>query len=358
MSTITAIPTRLAGPDDLEQIGRLLPLVAGPQFPERYPGRTIAEFCHWKYFTNPAGNAAVGVAVDGQKIVSLAAGVPKQVKLGSETVVAYELGDFITDPGYRKRGLFSALINLVCAEAVRRGAAVTYVRPNEDSFRILAPGLNFIEARRIDERRFLVPSGLVHRKTGLPPALPRALGADWLARQFLLPPRPVSVKVERASRFGEDINALWDAAREQYAFTLVRDSSYLNWRYADCPTPYQIWIAHRDTRPAGYVVSFASPSQPIAYLIDLFTLPNDSDAASALLRTAIDSLLADGVQVIYTWTVQASASSAGHRMLKRACAAALRPHLHLAIRFLNDRLDASRLPADGWQLAAGDFDGI
>ena len=358
MSTVTTLPTRLAGPDDLEQIGRLLPLVAGPQFPERYPGRTVAEFCRWKYFTNPAGEAAVGVAVDGEKIVSLAAGVPKRVKLGDETVTAYELGDFITDPGYRKRGLFSAVINLVCEEAARRGAAFAYVRPNESSFRILTPGLNFIEARRIDERRFLLPSGLVHRKTGLPSALPRVLGADWLARQFLLPSCPPSVSVQRSARFGGEINSFWNAADEHYSFTLVRDLSYLNWRYVDCPTPYQIWTAHRDNSTAGYLVAFASSSEPIAYIIDLFTLPDDSDAASALLRTAIDSLLAAGVQVVYTWTVQSSASSAGHRLLKRACAAAVRPHLHLAMCFLNERFDASRLPAEGWQLTAGDFDGI
>ena len=352
------VPTRLAGSDDLEQIGRLLPLVAGPQFPERYPGRTVTEFCHWKYFTNPAGEAAVGVAVDGAKIVSLAAGVPKRVTLGNDTVVGYELGDFITDPAYRKRGLFSAVINLVCEEAARRGAAFAYVRPNESSFRILTPGLNFIEARKIDERRYLVPSGLVHRKTGLPAALPRALGLDWLATKFLLPSRPASVKVERTTRFGAENDILWQSAREQYAFTLSRDTSYMNWRYVDGPTPYQIWIAHRDAHPVGYVVAFASSSEPIAYVIDLFTLPQDSDAASALLRTAVDSLLADGVQVVYTWTVQSSASSAGHRLLKRACAAPVRPHLHLAMRFLGDRLDASRLPADGWQLTAGDFDGI
>ncbi|HKD85082.1 MAG TPA: GNAT family N-acetyltransferase [Terriglobales bacterium] len=358
MSTCTTVPTRLAGSDDLEQIGRLLPLVAGPQFPERYPGRTVTEFCHWKYFTNPAGEAAVGVAVDGAKIVSLAAGVPKRVKLGDDTVIAYELGDFITDPAYRKRGLFSAVINLVCEEAARRGAAFAYVRPNESSFRILTPGLNFIEARKIDERRYFVPSSLVHRKTGWPASLPRALGLDWLARESLLPSRPASVKVERATRFGAENDILWQSAREQYAFTLSRDTSYMNWRYVDGPTPYQIWVARRDAHPVGYVVTFASPSEPIAYVIDLFTLPQDSDAASALLRTAVDSLLADDVQVVYTWTVQSSASSAGHRLLKRACAAPVRPHLHLAIRFLSDRLDASRLPADGWQLTAGDFDGI
>jgi len=358
MATCTGVPIRLAIPDDLEEIGRLLPQVAGPQFPERFPNRTVAEFCQWKYFTNPAGDAAVGVAVDGQRVVSLVAGVPKRVKLGSDVVVAFELGDFITDPAYRKRGLFSSLIQMVCEESARRGAALAYVRPNESSFRILTPGLDFIEAQKIDERRHIVPSGLIQRKTGLPPVVPRALGMDWLARNFMLPSSPASVSVEGATRFGEDMDTLWQRAREHYSLSLVRDSSYLNWRYVDCPTPYQIWIAHQNARPAGYVVAFASPTEPIAYLVDLFTLPDDTEAAAGLLRTAMDALLADGAQLVYTWTLRSSASSAGHRLLRRACSAAVRPHLHLAMRFLNNGVDASQLPSERWQLAAGDFDGI
>ncbi len=168
MATCTSVPIRLAGPDDLEEIGRLLPQVAGPQFPERYPKRTIAEFCRWKYFTNPYGDAAVCIAVDGGHVVSLVAGVPKRVKLGSDLIVAFELGDFITDPAYRKRGLFSSLIQMVCDEAALRGAMFAYVRPNDSSFPILVPELDFIEARKIDKRRFVLPSALAAKDSVIP----------------------------------------------------------------------------------------------------------------------------------------------------------------------------------------------
>jgi GNAT superfamily N-acetyltransferase len=358
MATCASVSIRLAGLDDLEEIGRLLPLVAGPQFPERYPGRTVDEFCHWKYFTNPAGVAAVGVAVDGNRVVSLAAGVPKRIKIGPREVVAYELGDFITDPAYRKRGLFSSLIQMVCDEAARRGAALVYVRPNESSFRILTPGLNFIEARKIDERRYVVPSGLIHRKTGLPSSVPRALGSDWLARQLMFPNPSETVNITRIDRFGADSDSFWEMAQKGYSFALIRSSAYLNWRYADCPTPYLIWVAHKDAQLAGYLVALASPTEPIAYVIDLFTRPDDTESASSLLRTALDSLLTEGVQLVYTWTLRTSTSSAGHKLLQRACAAAVRPHLHLAMRFLDGKMDNTLLPSDGWQLAAGDFDGI
>lgn len=100
----SAVHTRLACPDDLEEIGRLLPDLAVPGFSERFPRRTVADFCRWKYFSNPLGDAAVGVALNDHRVVSLVAGVPKRIFLGAETVVAFELGDLITAPSYRNRG--------------------------------------------------------------------------------------------------------------------------------------------------------------------------------------------------------------------------------------------------------------
>jgi predicted N-acetyltransferase YhbS len=76
----------------------------------------------------------VGVALDGDRVVSIVAGTPKRVRVGSEEVLAFELGDFITAADHRKRGLFSALIDLVCEAARERGASFAFVRPNDVSF--------------------------------------------------------------------------------------------------------------------------------------------------------------------------------------------------------------------------------
>lgn len=173
----SAVHTRLACPDDLEEIGRLLPDLAVPGFSERFPRRTVADFCRWKYFSNPLGDAAVGVALNDHRVVSLVAGVPKRIFLGAETVVAFELGDFITAPSYRNRGLFSQLLGIVCEEALSRGAALAYVAPNSKSFSIFAGKLSFREVQKIDERRYIVPSGALERKMHIPGRVLRVLGS-------------------------------------------------------------------------------------------------------------------------------------------------------------------------------------
>lgn len=347
---------RLASAQDLPGITQLLPELGGADYRERFPGHACADFIHWKYFANPAGEAAVGVALDGERVVSIVAGTPKRVWLDGDTALAFELGDFITAPDHRGRGLFSALINLVCNAAQERGAAFTYVRPNDVSFPILASRLAFLEPGKIESRRYVALSGAVQRKIGIPAALLRSIGIDALFRSMTIPRQSATVEVESVDRFGADADEFWARTREHYRFSLVRDSTYLNWRYAEGTTPYRRWTARRQKRLAGYLVAFVAGMQPIATIIDLYTHPQDEEAAAALLHVALEDMLRTGTQVVYTWTPQAGAESVADRLLKRTCR-----FVHQQLHFAMRPLDGNRpqpLPPSAWQLSAGDFDGF
>ncbi|HZP23739.1 MAG TPA: GNAT family N-acetyltransferase [Terriglobales bacterium] len=347
---------RLAGQPDLPALAELLPELDGPSYSERFPGKTCDDFIRWKYLNNPAGEAAVGIALDGERVVSIVAGTPKRVRLGGHDTLAFELGDFITVPEHRKRGLFSKLINLVCDAAGERGATFAYVRPNDMSFPILASHLSFSEPAQIESRRFLVASAAVERKLGVPANLLSQFGIDSLLRRLTIPRAPGGITVTRIDRFGDDIDQLWMHTRDQYSFALVRDSRYLNWRFIDCPTPYRCWVARRSDGVAGYLVAFVARTQPIATILDLFTHPTDEDTTAALLGTALDAMLREGTQAVYTWTAQTHAESASSRLLKRACRLVQKPLLHFAVRPLKP--SSATLPSSGWQLTAGDFDGF
>lgn len=349
---------RLACRDDVESIGELLPELGGPLYGERFPGKTSADFCNWKYFTNPAGDAIVGLALDHDRVVSVVAGTPKRIWLGNRTELAFELGDFITVPAYRKRGYFSSLIELVGGSAREMGAAFLYVRPNEISFPILVSRLGFHEQTRMDSRRYRLLSGVAQRKFGIPSRLIRALGVDWLISKLALPKSSGRVAIEPLLQFDDEVTELWEKTRDRYSFCLVRDREYLNWRYIDCPTPYRVWAARRSGELAGYLVAFSNCAQPLSTIVDLFADPDDDDTAAALLEAAIRDLESAGTQVVETWTLQDHTTSASTRHLARACLFKNKQPLHLAMRFLNDDTDPSTLPLSGWQFNAGDFDGI
>jgi GNAT superfamily N-acetyltransferase len=353
---------RLAGPTDLARIAEFLIPLGGKSFGERFPDGTAQGFYRWKYFGNPLGDAIVGIATAAGSVVSVVAATPKRIWLSGKTVLAYELGDFLTDENYRGMGLFSQLIELVCREAGAGGSSLVYVRPNDVSFPILAGKLSFHEAQRIDARRFVLPSYTLSRKTGIPAGLLRLSGLDWLLKRRCIP-RSLggAVTVVPVERFGEETDQLWQRASPGYDFALMRDSSYLNWRFSDCPTRYKIWLALRNRQAVGFLVTSASRTVPTAAIVDLFTESSDGEAVRALLATGMGSLLNSGVQLISTWTLQGSAPvsalPAAHELLQRALPFRKTQHLHLAIRVLLPQETTLPLASQKWHFTLGDSDG-
>jgi GNAT superfamily N-acetyltransferase len=353
---------RLAGPTDLARIAEFLIPLGGKSFGERFPDGTAQDFYRWKYFGNPLGDAIVGIATAADSVVSVVAATPKRIWLSGKTVLAYELGDFLTDKDYRGMGLFSQLIELVCREAGARGSSLVYVRPNDVSFPILAGKLSFHEAQRIDARRFVLPSHTLSRKTGIPAGLLRLSALDWLLKRRCIPrSRRGAVTVVPVERFGEETDQLWQTASAGYDFALMRDSSYLNWRFSDCPTPYKIWLAFRNGQAVGFLVTSASRTVPTAAMVDLFTESSDGEAVRALLATGMGSLLNSGVRLISTWTLQGSAGvsalPAARALLQRAFPFRYTQHLHLAIRVLLPQEITLPLASQKWHFTRGDSDG-
>jgi hypothetical protein len=352
----STLSERFAGRDDLEAIARFLPGLGGPRFSERYPGRTLIDFLDWKYFQNPLGDAVVGIATDGGQVVGLVAATPKTLWLDLEWAAVYELGDFLTDDRYRGRGIFSSLIERVCAELARRKAALAYVRPNENSFPILVRRGNFTEARQIDGSRFVFPSDVLARKLSPSAAVFGRMGLDWAALRWVLAPAPASIEVCRIDRFGTRHDRLWQAGSRGYRLAIDRRSAYLNWRYADSPTPFSLWDARRNGEAVGYLAAFVSPSSRTGHIADLFTASDDDDACAALLATCFRSLREQGVRSIYCWRPRGDEGSAVARALARACPVSNGQPLHFAVRILDSNFRG--LPPSAWQLSMGDFDGV
>jgi len=347
---------RLAERLDLARVAPFLLPLGGPSFAERFGDGTIEDFYRWKYFGNPLGEAIVGIATAGEAVVSVVAATPKRILISGTPVVAYELGDFLTDESYRKRGLFSQLIERVCSEVTTRSPLV-YVRPNENSYPILANKLGFREVQRIDARRFVIPSHTIARKTGVPVGLLQLTGMDWFVRSRSIPRVSSGVRVVSVTRFENEIDQLWQRASSAFDFALVRDHAYLNWRFAECPTPYTMWRAEKNGQSTGYIVTSAERGAPVAAIVDLFAEAQDDETVRALVSTAMNHLLESGVQLISTWTLQSHARSAAHRILQRAIPMPRKQHLHLVFKNLGSQPLALPETSQNWHFTLGDCDG-
>ena len=352
------VTLRYAHHDDFAAVGKFLEVLGGPFFRERLPKHSLEEFYRWKYSQNPLGEAVVAIAVAGGEVVSVVAATPKKIQVGTLTLDAYELGDFLTDDRFRKQGLFSKLIDMVCAKAASLGAAFAYVRPNAVSFPILARHLSFFQPAQMETRRFVVLSRSLANKFGIPESLLRMTGMDWIARRVALPGRESNgLRVEPISRFGPETDQLWQTARRDYRFLIARESAYLNWRYVDTPTPYRVWLARRNREAVGFSVTFVSPGTATGHILDQFTAAGDLSAARSLLHTSFREFLAAGVRSISAWVLPEQRVLPAALLLRRACLFSQPPPLHFAIRLLNPSLSQRDFPPSAWHLSLGDFDG-
>jgi hypothetical protein len=97
------------------------------------------------------------------------------------------------------------------------------------------------------------------------------------------------VGVVRVERFPASVDRLWAICRDRWVAAIVRDSRYLNWRYADCPdVDYVLLLArHRLTRrPLGLaVVRLGWLHEAIAALVD-WLVPGDAPGVWRALAAA------------------------------------------------------------------------
>lgn len=90
------------------------------------------------------------------------------------------------------------------------------------------------------------------------------------------------------------------AAAAPFDFILLRDRSYLNWRYCDDRAgPYRVRVAEVDGELLGFAVTRRSGDR--GYLVDLLALPGREDVVAALVRDASEQLRAEGVSGIDCW---------------------------------------------------------
>jgi hypothetical protein len=213
------------------------------------------EHWRWKFQENPAGRTIRLAQTPSGELVGQHAGLPVRVTWGDKTLVFTQIVDVMVDPrfrrGLKRPGLFSALVNRFIADCWGPWkVSAGYGFPTPEALRIGGRVAGYTPLHPV--------VGLVRELGGAGRQRP-----PWSARLF---------RIEEVDRYGEEIDRLWQRLRPELAVATVRDSRYLNWRYADCPdTHYQMLAAfHRLTgTPAGMaILRLWVRQEPVAALVD------------------------------------------------------------------------------------------
>jgi len=249
---------------DFQDIASLLDRIFGPK-----PFEQRNRLWQWRYDTNPARipeMPAFLVAEQGERIVGVHGLTPMRIKAGEKLYHTSCSCDFAVDPSNRSAGLKIKL------EALSRGMSPLHISTSANELAnkitLALGGKEFAAGRRKLLKPFKV-SGLLQkiliRKAG---AFGRSVAGiigiiagkplDWLlaiGRVFQSYSRVSGAVICPINRFDQRFDRLWDHISRDYSILIVRDSLYLNWRYADYPFEgVESYSLVREDELLGYAV--------------------------------------------------------------------------------------------------------
>ncbi|MBX3462065.1 MAG: GNAT family N-acetyltransferase [Planctomycetes bacterium] len=239
-----------------------------------FPRRSLAHW-QWKFRDNPTGLVHTMVAEHATEgIVGAYVTIPARVRMETATRLCGQCVDLWVLPEHRRHGPRPGLfVNLALAHYELWGGQDA----DQNAFHYGWP----IATWRIGQRY-----------------LRYEMVRDWdfLFRErpaggFPVRPTSAELEVRRVARFGAEVDALWAAQERSLALALVRDSRYLNWRFADAQDAHYELYECRE-RGSGRlrgiaVVALRDLLFPrTCFLVDWLLPADDLDATMALVATA------------------------------------------------------------------------
>lgn len=267
-------------------------------------GGSSAEFWRWKYFANPAGPACLVVACEGPRIVGKLGFLPVRMRFGGQEVLAAQQVDVEILPEHRRGGLYFQLAEKIGAEAERRALAFGLGFATDETKELSTGFLGFSLVGPVGRMvKVLSYSHYVKKALRRPAAGASGVVAARPRRAVRVVNGSFDPPVTAVGRFDQRFDRLSERLRLGSIMT-IRDSAYLNWRYADCPVVAYRCLAVEDAGGLrGYVVFHHSDSDGArrGMLDELVCDPKDEKAAASLLAAAAAELRAEGAVGATCW---------------------------------------------------------
>ncbi len=267
---------------------------------------SAAERWDWLFLNSPAGAATHYLVADARtRLAGQFATLPVRLQHHGKPVLGLVVVDMATDPAHQRQGVFTAL-----ARAIYEGSAstapVVFGFPNANAAPIHYGRFDWVELRPFP---FLIrPLGNV--RAALQTSAPRLVSVGALLDRVISPLHALEHTLRCAERTGASVVALerfsawaddlWRQLSPDLGTCVVRDATYLNWRFCESPYPYRRYALQRDGEPVGFAVTTFSPTRygRLCHLMELMVAPDDPAGARLLLAHAVSDAARDGASAI------------------------------------------------------------
>jgi len=248
--------------------------------------------CEWRFQRSPAG-AAIGTLArepETGRLIGQAMIILVKVRLSGRVFMASLSLDPVTDPAYQGRGMVAGLLRDVCRLSTEESVAFTYGLPNQESYRTFVNAAGFRNVGSVPLLiRPLNPERLAMKTTGS-----RALAKTAsVARRVWRAPAPVrwqkavpGLEIEEVGSFGGSFAIFWERVQHRFPVMVIRDPTYLNWRFVDVPArEYATFAARSEGDIRGFIVLRAASLGRFSagLIVDLMVEPSAEGRAAGRL---------------------------------------------------------------------------
>jgi len=319
----------------------------------------------WEHKHNPFGGSLIGVAEHNGQIVGHLSFVPLKMKIGENVAVASHGVELIVHSDFRRRGIFSAMEELLLGEAEKKGILITYsfptqpVRKGHLKYGFFDVCNVLVLVKCFDAYNALIQKYPIFRKGKF--FLRFVLRTfDFIFRassETRKMPVIESLRIAEISSFDDHINDFWDSVSKDYEILLVRDKEYLNWRYFEKPDQdYKVLLAEKNGRVLGYIVLGCREVGNLkeGCIVDMLAGFNETNVIQCLISKAIEYFVEEKVDFITCWTLRHSLL---YKILKDNGFICSRSKHTLTAR-LNSPVLSEKFVKDprNWYLSMGDSD--
>jgi len=265
---------------------------------ERVFGKTMGKteslrHWQWEFRENPAEGLFVQLAWDGDKLVGQYTASPVQMYANNGNFTAALSHDTMTDPQHSGLGIFRATAEALYREQTDAGQRFIYGFPNRNSIHGFEKYLKWqqIMSAPVHIRPVCIFKNIFHKIFHTKNVTSPVGESNLQNTAYLFLDKSGKYRIRVEKEFADWADELWMRCRDQHNLWVVRNKTYLNWRYVAKPeNKYRIVSIWQGTQPVGYMVFACSDMKfgDTLFIMDFLVDLNFKDAADLLVRYVIN----------------------------------------------------------------------
>ena len=274
--------------EDATELLALFNRVFGPLNPSLTP--RSSDHWRWKFDENPHGNHSfVACSQDDGHCLGFVGFIPQLMICGGQRRMSSQACDHMVDAacrsGLRKRGIFPGLMQrFIQTHCSPEGDVICWGFPTPEAFRIGQQLLGYSVVRPVNMLLL----------TALPDPVP--------------PTR--SARTQSLAALPADTDELWGRLESEIDLAVVRNATYLRWRYQQHPDVGYTFLEARDVHDGSLrglaIMRSGGLAEDVALIMEWLVPAEDQEATRALFEACTQHAEVLGMTSLAAWFPESS----------------------------------------------------